>query len=174
MPAVGAASVGPVRHCSGDRLGAAVLYALLTLRADVFVVEQQAPYRELDGADLAPDTLHVWFDAPAGAGAADGTAGHDPVLGPVIVGTGRRVVAVARLRATGEGVELGRVAVAEARRGHGLGAAVVGAGCELGGRPLHLNAQRHLEAWYAGFGFVTVGPAFDWEGIAHVPMRLSA
>lgn len=164
----------PVRHRSGERLGAAVLYALLTLRADVFVVEQQAPYRELDGADLAPDTLHLWFDAPAGSDAADGTASHDPALGPVIAGTGRRVVAVARLTATGDGVELGRVAVARARRGQGLGTALVRAGCELGGRPLHLNAQRHLEAWYAGFGFVTAGSAFDWEGIAHVPMRLSA
>lgn len=168
-----AGGVEPVRHRSGERLGAAVLYALLSLRADVFVVEQQAPYRELDGADLTPDTLHLWFDVSAGADAV-GPPSHDPALGPVVAGTGRRVVAVARLTATGEAVELGRVVVARARRGHGLGTALVRAGCELGGRPLHLNAQRHLEAWYAGLGFVTAGPAFDWEGIAHVPMRLSA
>ncbi len=163
-----------VRHRSGERLGAAVLYALLTLRADVFVVEQRAPYRELDGADLAADTLHLWCDAPAGGDAVDEAGGHDPALGPVIVGTRRRVVATARLTAAGAGAELGRVAVAEAHRGHGLGTALVRAGCELGASPLHLNAQRHLEAWYAGFGFVTVGPAFDWEGIAHVPMRRAA
>ena len=59
-------------------LDAATLYALLRLRADVFVVEQDCAYPELDGRDTEPGTRHVWFDAatawtrrvPADAGRA--------------------------------------------------------------------------------------------------------
>lgn len=164
---------GPVRHRAGDRLSAAVLYAVLTLRVEVFVVEQHAPYRELDGADLAADTTHLWIEVPAEAEEPP-TRGDEPALGPVIAGTGRRLVATARLVTARAGAELGRVVVASAHRDRGLGTALVQTGSELAGRPLHLNAQAHLESWYAAFGFVTVGPSFDWEGIAHVPMRLSA
>lgn len=153
---------------------------MLTLRVEVFVVEQQAPYRELDGADLAADTTHLWIEVPAEAdeppAEADepATRGDEPALGPVVAGTGRRLVATARLVIARSGAELGRVVVASAHRERGFGTALVQTGCELAGRPLHLNAQTHLESWYAAFGFVTVGPPFDWEGIAHVPMRLSA
>lgn len=170
----GAGEPPRVRHRAGDRLSAALLYALLTLRTDVFVVEQAAPYRELDGADLAATTTHVWIEVPAEAGAPGPVGADDPALGPVIAGTGRRLVAGARLLGAGGGAELGRIVVAGAHRDRGLGSALVRAGCEHGGRPLRLNAQAHLEAWYAAFGFVTTGAAFDWEGVAHVPMRLDA
>lgn len=160
-----------VGHAAGDRIGAPWLYALLTLRVDVFVVEQHAPYRELDGADVRSTTTHVWLDRPVEADDG-GTVADEPALGPPIAATGRRLVAGGRLVAAREGVELGRVVVAAAHRGCGLGTAVVRAGCRLGARPVHVNAQAHLESWYAGFGFVTCGPAFDWEGLSHVPMRL--
>ena len=35
-----------------------------------------------------------------------------------------------------------------------------------------LDAQSHLEAWYARFGFVRTGEEFLDDGIPHVPMRL--
>lgn len=35
------------------------LYECLRLRVDVFIVEQQAPYRDLDGKDVDPETRHV-------------------------------------------------------------------------------------------------------------------
>ena len=40
-------------------LDAPTLYALLRLRTDVFVVEQQCPYPELDGRDEEPLTRHL-------------------------------------------------------------------------------------------------------------------
>ena len=47
------------------------VYGLLKLRSDVFVVEQECPYPEIDGRDTEPATEHLWFDADgAGAGAA--------------------------------------------------------------------------------------------------------
>src|SRR3954469_11994838 len=45
-------------------LDAFTLYALLRLRIDVFVVEQNCVYGDLDGRDLEPGTHHMWF-APA-------------------------------------------------------------------------------------------------------------
>ena len=49
-------------RCTGRRpdLSAAVLYGLLRLRVDVFVVEQRCAYPELDGRDLEPGTVHLW------------------------------------------------------------------------------------------------------------------
>ena len=47
-------------------LDVATLYALLKLRVEVFVVEQAAPYPELDGRDLLAETRHFWLEAPDG------------------------------------------------------------------------------------------------------------
>src|SRR3712207_7129382 len=37
------------------------VYGLCRLRVDVFVVEQECPYPELDGRDVEPATWHLWF-----------------------------------------------------------------------------------------------------------------
>jgi ElaA protein len=42
------------------------LYALLRLRVDVFVVEQNCPYPELDGRDTDPATRHLWTEDGTG------------------------------------------------------------------------------------------------------------
>src|SRR5438034_1116433 len=64
----------------GD-LDGPTLYALLRLRVDVFVVEQQCPYPELDGRDLSPSTVHVWLtDGGPPAAAASTNARHDSGL----------------------------------------------------------------------------------------------
>ena len=38
------------------------VYGLCHLRVDGFVVEQQCPYPELDGRDVEPATVHLWFE----------------------------------------------------------------------------------------------------------------
>src|SRR3954454_20071519 len=38
------------------------VYGLCRLRVDVFVVEQECPYPELDGRDLEPATVHLWYE----------------------------------------------------------------------------------------------------------------
>ncbi len=70
---------------------------------------------------------------------------------------------------------VGRVVTAPAARGRGLSgllvAAVVAEHGGPGGSVLVLDAQAHLEGWYARFGFAAAGPAFVEDGIPHVPMR---
>ncbi len=51
-----------VRDALGPQLTARELYALLRLRSEVFVVEQDCVYADLDGRDLDPTTHHFWID----------------------------------------------------------------------------------------------------------------
>jgi ElaA protein len=123
-------------------------YRLWALRVDVFVVEQECAYRELDGRDLEPDTRHVWADV-------DG-------------------VPVAYLRLLGEpdgSRRIGRVCVAASARGQGwAGVLMERVLREVGERPCVLDAQAHLADWYARWGFAVTGPEFLDDGIPHVPM----
>ncbi|MGY1638847.1 GNAT family N-acetyltransferase [Geodermatophilus sp. SYSU D00742] len=127
------------------------VYALCRLRVDVFVVEQQCPYPELDGRDVEPATVHLWFDD-------DGT-----------------VAATIRVLDDGDTRAIGRVATAATHRGRGLAADLVRAGIDLcAGYPITLGAQAHLEGWYERFGFRRSGPGYVEDGIPHVPMRRPA
>jgi predicted GNAT family N-acyltransferase len=124
------------------------VYGLCRLRVDVFVVEQQCAYPELDGRDLEPSTVHLWFEE-------DG-----------------QVVACIRVLDDGETRAIGRVATAAGFRGQGLSARLMEEGIALcAGRPITLGAQAYLEDWYGRFGFVTSGPGYVEDGIPHVPMR---
>ena len=125
------------------------VYGLCRLRVDVFVVEQQCPYPELDGRDVEPATVHLWF--------ADEDGG---------------IAATIRVLDDGDSRAIGRVATAAAHRGEGLAARLIEAGIALcEGTPITLGAQAHLEGWYARFGFVRSGPGYVEDGIPHVPMR---
>jgi ElaA protein len=43
-----------------------------------------------------------------------------------------------------------------------------------GDREVRLDAQTGLTAFYAAYGFDVTGPAFDDDGVMHVPMARSA
>ncbi len=133
-------------------------HALLRLRVEVFVVEQQCAYAELDGRD--PVAEHWWIDE----GPSSGHIGR--------AGTGE-VVAVARTYSEGEATVIGRVATRRDRRGQGLGRALVEAIVASGPRRFVLEAQAHLADWYRSMGFEVTGPVKDRDGIAHVPMALT-
>ncbi|MBD8538556.1 GNAT family N-acetyltransferase [Frigoribacterium sp. CFBP 8751] len=145
--------MNPTLHSSSvAEIDPVVLYEILRLRVDVFVVEQECPYPELDGRDLEPTARLLWF--------ADADA---------------RVLATLRVLHDGDDRRIGRVATAAAARGRGLAADLMRAavdGCE--GRLIRLDAQAHLSGWYARFGFVVDGDEFLEDGIPHLPMALAA
>ena len=140
-------------------LDTAELYALLRLRSEVFVVEQQCVFLDLDGQDLADGTWHLmgWREEGvlvAGARLLDPARhGGDAVIG--------RVVTAAAARGQGLGHDLMRRAVQHARRlwPHA---------------PIYLGAQQRLQAFDAGHGFAPVTDTYIEDGIAHVGMRLPA
>jgi ElaA protein len=135
-------------------LETATLYALLRLRVDVFVVEQNCPYPELDGRDTEPGTRHIWL-----------TSG-DP----------NKPLAYLRLLAEADGtMRIGRVVTAREARGAGLSRRLVAAALEVDpSAPTVLDAQSHLVDFYAKLGFHPVGAEFVEDGIPHVPMRRPA
>ncbi|MBV1851545.1 GNAT family N-acetyltransferase [Catellatospora tritici] len=142
------------RTASFQDLDAATLYQLLKLRVDVFIVEQECAYPELDGRDLEPGTRHLWYEVD------------------------RRPVAYLRMLVdtdtdTGARVHrIGRVATAPEARGGGLaGQLLTAALAAIGEEPAVLDAQSHLAGFYAKYGFAPTGPEFLDDGIPHIPMR---
>lgn len=140
----------PVVSRTFAELSTSELHDLLRLRCDVFVVEQDCAYHELDGRDPEPGTGHHWIEA-------DGA-----------------IAAYARTLAEPDGAtRIGRVVTAPAHRGAGLAAALVAALVErFGVGEVVLDAQSHLAAWYEHLGFAITGDEFVEDGIPHVPMRL--
>jgi ElaA protein len=141
--------VTPTWHDRGfAELTAAELYAIVALREQVFVVEQACAYLDADGID--PHCRHVWAQA-----------------GDDLHAYLRYVPAGAKY----EEASLGRVVVAPAARGTGLGRALMRRALDgYGDRLLRIAAQAHLERFYAELGFRTVSAPFLEDGIPHLYM----
>jgi ElaA protein len=140
-----------------DALSVADLYALLKLRSEVFVVEQQCVFLDLDDHDQHAEHLLMRDDRGAVIGYSrllpPGEKYPEPSIG--------RVVVSSTVRRTGAG----RLLMAESVRG---------ARQRYPQQPNLIWAQHHLEGFYASFGFVTESePALE-DGIPHVFMRLPA
>lgn len=120
---------------------------LLRLRVDVFVVEQECPYPELDGRDLEQGTTHLW------------------------ISTEDRIAASIRLLTDPAVHRIGRVVTSADHRGAGLAARLMQTAIELCDGPIELDAQSYLHDWYERFGFQRAGAQFIEDGIPHIPMR---
>lgn len=131
-----------------DELSAREMHDLLRLRMDVFVVEQECAYPDIDGRDTEPATLHLWHTRD------------------------RVVVSTLRVLDDGDVWSIGRVATARTARGRGLSAELVAeAISRCTGRDIVIGAQAYLEGWYARFGFLRSGEDYLEDGVRHLPMR---
>ncbi|MEM8755348.1 MAG: GNAT family N-acetyltransferase [Pseudomonadota bacterium] len=136
-----------------DEFDAASLYAVLKLRFDVFVLEQASLYPELDGRDAG--ALHLVAGAPE---APTGTLRILDLDGEAAAP-----------------IWIGRIAVAPAARGSGLGrrmidAALAEIALRAPGRTAALGAQLRMERYYESFGFRRSSEVYDDGGIDHVDM----
>jgi len=130
------------------------LYDALALRSEVFVVEQNCVFHDMDGIDP-----HGWH-----------------LLG---VDDAGRLAAYARLLPPGvkaPEVVIGRVITAPFARGGGLGHTLMreaGEQCQRlwPGLPVTLHAQARLERFYQGHGYATVSEPYIEDGIPHIEMR---
>jgi ElaA protein len=140
-----------IHDAHAAELDPVMLYRILRLRVDVFVVEQNCAYPELDGRDLEPGARLLWAQRA------------DEVLGTL------------RLLDDGGAVRVGRVATAASARSAGLAGRLMSRALELTAkRPTVLDAQSYLQRWYEKFGYTVDGAEFVEDGIAHVPMRRPA
>lgn len=136
-----------------DRLPPDVLYGFLKLRSDIFVVEQNCVFSDMDGVD--PHCEHLCAHGPEGA-------------------------VLAYLRLVPPGVKfaeasLGRLVVAPAARGSGLARSAIQAGLvrirsRFPDAPVRIGGQRYLETFYGSLGFVATGEPYLEDGIPHVDM----
>jgi ElaA protein len=128
------------------------LYDLLQLRSEIFVVEQDCVYQDLDGKDQ--EALHV------------------------IGKKNDKIVAYTRIFKAGDYMEhacIGRVVVKDNERKHGYGLEIMKATInaieqQLGENIIALSAQTYLKRFYNSLGFQEEGAAYLEDGISHVLM----
>lgn len=135
-----------------DELTNKELYALLKLRVDVFVVEQNCAYQELDNEDQ--EAIHVLMKS-----------NHDELIG------------YSRILFKNETIHIGRIVTSKEHRGKGLGKQLMNHCIEYArknhpSKVVEIAAQIQLESYYKQFGFQTVSAPYDWDGILHVDMEL--
>ncbi len=138
-----------------DDLGKEQLYAILRLRAEVFVVEQQCVYQDIDGQDLSGDTHHLM------AWQNDELVAYLRLMDP---------------ESQGGDVVIGRVIVAPVARGTGLGHQMMEETLKRIAdiwpeTPIFLSAQAHLQGYYGKYGFVAEGEEYLEDDIPHMGMR---
>ena len=133
-------------------LATSELYAILQLRSEIFVVEQNCVYNDLDGLDK--DAVHLFLKKDA------------------------KIVAYARILGPGTrfaDFSIGRVVVKESERGTGLGIELMEAAKnyiinELGATKIKISAQSYLQRFYENLGFEVITEMYLEDGIPHFGM----
>lgn len=130
------------------------LYALLRLRSEVFVVEQDCVYQDMDGKDQK--ALHV--------------LGYKK----------EQLIAYTRLFGPGDYFEhasIGRVVVKKEERQHKYGYGIMKVSIKaidehFNGKTIKISAQSYLKKFYNSLGFKEEGEGYLEDGIPHVAMLL--
>lgn len=136
-----------------SELTALEYHQILFLRTEVFVVEQNCPYQEVDEKDLV--SYHLY-----GLNAKN------------------KVVAVSRIvpqNISYDEVSIGRVAVVKLKRGSGLAHEMMCQSFEdierlFGKQAIRISAQEYLINFYVQHGFQQVGEMYLEDAIPHVEM----
>lgn len=139
-----------------DALDRVQLYELLRLRSEVFVVEQNCVFQDMDGLDA--QAMHL--------------------LGTRAVNGAPQLVAYVRCFPKGitfDEASIGRVVTRQSARGGGLGHVLMAEAIralqqQWGAQPIRIGAQAHLKNFYQRHGFADVGKPYVEDGIAHIEM----
>jgi ElaA protein len=146
-----------------EHLAPGVLYDMLAARSEVFVLEQQCLYADMDGLDRDAWHLYALDTTPARPALAACARILPPDVGAPSVPC----------------VRIGRVLTAPAYRGTGLGRQLLEQALrriapQWPGVPMALHAQAHLQDFYGAFGFEPDGEIHLEDGIPHLWMRRPA
>ncbi|GEP20348.1 GNAT family N-acetyltransferase [Pediococcus argentinicus] len=134
-----------------DELSTQELFDIIEARTEVFVIEQNRVYRELDKIDLK--SIHI-FKYDQG-----------------------QIVAYARIYTIDHGISFGRILTASNVRGTGIGKELMQQVLETCRKSyphqtIHIEAQDHALSFYEQFGFKVTGPKFEFNHTPHYPMEL--
>lgn len=151
-------------HREFAKLSLEELYAMLALRQQVFVVEQNCPYQDADDEDQQALHLFAWQ--------AERLIGYARVFHA----TGQSRTEKRKLHGADSDVHrIGRVIVAPQARGQQLGRALMVRAMELAfanpnSDQIMIGAQTYLLDFYTSLGFVAVGEGYLEDGIPHQDM----
>ena len=128
------------------------LYQILRLRSEVFVVEQDCVYQDIDNKDQ--NAIHLYYKE------------ND------------QIVAYTRIFKAGDYYEnpcIGRVVVSKKNRGNNLGKKIMIDSMEyikqnIKGEKIELSAQKYLDKFYKDLGFYKIGEDYLEDGIPHQRM----
>ncbi|MEE3491004.1 MAG: GNAT family N-acetyltransferase [Methanobrevibacter sp.] len=132
-----------------DELTTEELYEILKLRVEIFVVEQDCAYQDLDDKDQC--AYHLFLE------------------------DGDEIIAVLRIlpeNVAFEDMAIGRIVVRKSHRGQGIARAMMKRAMEfivkdLGKRSIRLSGQAYLVDFYEGLGFKRVSDEYLEDGIPH-------
>jgi ElaA protein len=141
-------------HRHFKALNTTELYQILQLRNEVFIVEQNCPFQDLDDIDFK--SFHL--------------IGFDVVT--------QKIVAYTRIVPAGvsyEEASIGRVVTSPLARGGGIGRELMQKSIVLfeelyGGISIKIGAQLYLKKYYESFGFEQVDEVYLEDGIEHILM----
>lgn len=141
----------PVLHIKWfNELTTDELYELLRIRSEVFVVEQNCVYQDMDGDDQK--SVHLWLTVA------------------------EKVVALARVCPAGthmDEISIGRVITTERGKGYGEQVMIhaIDAAIEyFGATRIDIEAQEYARGFYEGVGFKQSSNTFMLDGIPHIKM----
>lgn len=126
------------------------LYELLRVRSEIFVVEQNCVYQDLDYDDQK--AMHLWLTV------------------------GSKVVALARVCPAGthmKEISIGRVITTERGKGYGkqiMLAAIEAATKHFKATLIEIEAQEYAKGFYERVGFKQTSDTFILDGIPHIKM----
>ncbi len=136
-----------------DNLSRKEIHDLFLLRSEVFVVEQNCVYQDIDGKDEKAE--HV------------------------LVKKNNKIIAYARVLeySDRDNISIGRIVVSKKERGNSLGSDLLDfilkkIHQEKPKKPIKISAQAHLEKFYTDHGFKRTSNTYMEDGIPHISMTL--
>ncbi len=136
-----------------DELTLNELYDIMKLRVDIFVVEQNCPYGELDNKDM--ESIHIFYKE-------DGEIAAYLRIIPKFLSY--------------DSVSMGRICVKQELRSRKLGREIVKDAINYIEKDMKeyiitIGAQEYLKDFYASFDFKPISDVYDEDGIKHLDMQ---
>ena len=130
------------------------IYQILRLRSEVFVVEQECIYQDIDNKDK--NAVHIFLKEK------------------------NEIIAYSRVFKEKEYFEnpsIGRVVVANKRRMYGVGKKIMNISIDyikqnIKAKCIEISAQKYLKKFYSNLGFVQQGDEYLEDNIPHLRMFL--
>ena len=137
-----------------DYLSNTEIYQILRLRSEVFVVEQECIYQDIDNKDKK--AVHIFLKEK------------------------NEIIAYSRVFKEKEYFEnpsIGRVVVANKRRMYGVGKKIMNISIDyikqnIKAKSIEISAQKYLKKFYSNLGFIQQGDEYLEDNIPHLRMFL--